>query len=93
MVKNWSKRTPGNFRFSAKFPKVITHDKRLKNVDKDLELFFQVIDPLKSKTLALLIQLPPSLTITQGLEGLRQLLPTLDVVLTIIGDNIAYQHG
>jgi uncharacterized protein YecE (DUF72 family) len=78
MVRNWSKRTPGNFRFSAKFPKVITHDKRLKNVDKDLELFFQVIDPIKSKTLALLIQLPPSLTITQGLEGLRQLLPTLE---------------
>lgn len=78
MVKNWSKRTPGNFRFSAKFPKVITHDKRLKNVDKDLELFFQAIDPLKSKTLALLIQLPPSLTIIQGLEGLRQLLPALD---------------
>ena len=43
-----------------------------------MELFFQVIDPLKSKTLALLIQLPPSLTISQGLEGLRQLLPTLD---------------
>jgi len=77
MVKNWSKRTPENFRFTAKFPKVITHDKRLKNVDRELELFFQVIDPLKSKTLALLIQLPPSLTISQGLEGLRQLLPTL----------------
>lgn len=78
MAKNWSKRTPENFRFTAKFPKVITHDKRLKNVDRELELFFQVIDPLKSKTLALLIQLPPSLTISQGLEGLRQLLRTLD---------------
>lgn len=78
MVKNWSKRTPENFRFTAKFPKVITHDKRLKNVDRELELFFQVLDPLKSKTLAILIQLPPSLTISQGLEGLRQLLRTLD---------------
>jgi Protein of unknown function DUF72 len=28
--------------------------------------------------LALLIQLPPSLTISKGLEGLRQLLPALD---------------
>jgi uncharacterized protein YecE (DUF72 family) len=78
MVKNWSKRTPENFRFTAKFPKVVTHDKRLKSVDRELELFFQVIDPLKSKTLALLIQLPPSLTISQGLERLRQLLPTID---------------
>jgi uncharacterized protein YecE (DUF72 family) len=31
MVKNWCKKTPDHFRFTAKFPKVITHDKRLKN--------------------------------------------------------------
>jgi uncharacterized protein YecE (DUF72 family) len=30
MVKNWCKKTPNHFRFTAKFPKVITHDKRLK---------------------------------------------------------------
>jgi uncharacterized protein YecE (DUF72 family) len=27
MVKNWNRRTPANFRFTAKFPKVITHEK------------------------------------------------------------------
>ena len=35
MVKNWYKRTPNNFRFTAKFPKVMTHDKRLNNFDED----------------------------------------------------------
>ena len=35
MVKNWYKRSPQNFKFTAKFPKSITHDKRLKNVDND----------------------------------------------------------
>ena len=42
MVKNWCKKTPNHFRLTAKFPKVITHDKRLKNVEKELEnlLFF-----------------------------------------------------
>lgn len=70
MVKNWSKRDHENFRFTAKFPKIITHNKRLK-------LFFQIINPLKNKTMALLIQLPPSLMLSQGLEGLRQLLPIL----------------
>jgi uncharacterized protein YecE (DUF72 family) len=34
MVKNWCKKTPDHFRFAAKFPKVITHDKRLKDVEK-----------------------------------------------------------
>ena len=36
MVNNWSKRTPDNFRFAVKFPKVITHDKQLKDVRKDI---------------------------------------------------------
>jgi uncharacterized protein YecE (DUF72 family) len=40
MVKNWAMKTPKNFKFTAKFPKVITHNKRLLNVDKELESFF-----------------------------------------------------
>ena len=77
-VKNWSKVTPSNFRFTAKFPKVITHQKRLKHVDNELRLFFKAMEPLHSKLLALLIQLPPSLDITEGLQGLREIIPLLD---------------
>jgi uncharacterized protein YecE (DUF72 family) len=78
MVGNWYKRTPDNFRFTAKFPKVITHDKRLKKVEKELEYFLGSISGLGEKLLALLIQLPPSLDIAEGLEGLRQIVPELD---------------
>jgi uncharacterized protein YecE (DUF72 family) len=77
-VKNWFKKTPENFRFTAKFPKVITHDKRLKDASRELEYFLQSMLPLKEKTLALLIQLPPSLKITEGIENLRQFVPELD---------------
>jgi uncharacterized protein YecE (DUF72 family) len=77
-VKSWLKKTPDNFRFTAKFPKVITHDKRLKNVENELEIFFSQIDPLQDKTSALLIQLPPSLGIVEGLEALREFVPELD---------------
>jgi uncharacterized protein YecE (DUF72 family) len=59
MISSWNKRTPENFRFTAKFPKVITHEKRFKNVEKELSLFYETIEPLKDKILALLIQLPP----------------------------------
>ena len=38
-VKNWFNKTPENFKFTAKFPKVITHDKRLKDVSRELEHF------------------------------------------------------
>jgi uncharacterized protein YecE (DUF72 family) len=78
MVKNWAMKTPKNFKFTAKFPKVITHDKRLLNADKELERFFDAIGPLENKTLALLLQLPPSLQIFTGLERLRELVHQLD---------------
>jgi len=78
MVKNWCRKTPKNFRFTAKFPRVITHEKRLKDVDKELEHFFEAIGPLSDKTLALLIQLPPSLQIYGGLQRLREVVGRLD---------------
>jgi uncharacterized protein YecE (DUF72 family) len=78
MVKNWYKRTPDNFRFTAKFPKVITHDKRLKDVEKELEYFFESISGLEEKLLALLIQLPPSLGLAEGIGGLREIVSQLD---------------
>jgi len=68
MVRNWNRRTPANFRFTAIFPKIITHDKRFKNVEKELELFYERMEPLKDKVLALLIQLPPSYQLKEGLE-------------------------
>ena len=46
MVKTWVKRTPDNFRFTAKFPKVITHDKYLVDVeDEQLKRIAQVANP------------------------------------------------
>jgi uncharacterized protein YecE (DUF72 family) len=79
MVKNWYNRTPENFRFTAKFPKVITHDKRLSDFDEDqLSYFFESISELKEKLVALLIQLPPSIQIVEGLDALRNILPYLD---------------
>jgi uncharacterized protein YecE (DUF72 family) len=79
MVKNWYKRTPENFRFTPKFPKVITHDKRLSDFDEDqLSYFFESISELKEKLLALLIQLPPSIDIVEGLDALRNIFPYLD---------------
>ena len=70
MVKNWAMKTP-NFKFTAKFPKAITHDKRLLNVDKEREHFFDGMDPLNNKTLALLLQLPPSIHIFTSLNRFR----------------------
>ena len=78
MVNNWSKRTPDNFRFAVKFPKVITHDKRLKDASKDIEKFYDAMEPLYGKILVFLMQLPPSLQIAEGLDLIKNLQYTLD---------------
>ncbi|HXQ91653.1 MAG TPA: DUF72 domain-containing protein [Nitrososphaerales archaeon] len=61
----WARNTPSDFQFSAKIPKLITHDKKLdlsEGVEVDLQKFLEILSPLKdSKKLGpLLIQLPPS---------------------------------
>jgi len=44
--------------------------KRLKDIDKELDQFFEAVSPPADKTLALLIQLPPSMQIHKGWRGL-----------------------
>ena len=78
MVKNWCKKTSNHFRFTAKFPKVITHDKRLKDVEKEIESFFSSLANLEDKVFALLIQLLPSMGIVEGMNSLRDIIPELD---------------
>lgn len=69
MTKRWAKITSDNFRFTAKIPKSVTHDKRLGNgIESDMAYFYKAFEPLKSKTLALLLQLPPSMTMKEGLK-------------------------
>lgn len=70
-VKNWNKRTPNNFRFTVKFPKIITHEKRFRDVEKELSQFYENMEPLKDKILSLLIQLPPSYELKEGLDTFR----------------------
>lgn len=74
MVNRWTKATPDNFRFTAKFPKKITHEKRLGDVDSDLDYFFKTMAPLQKKLLCLLLQLPPSMSKNEGLKKLQALL-------------------
>ena len=81
MVNNWNKRTPDHFKFAVKFPKVITHEKRLKDVGKDIEQFYDALEPLYDKILVFLMQLPPSLQIAEGLDLIKNLQYLLDMQL------------
>ena len=81
MTKRWASLTSDNFRFTAKFPRSITHEKRLAadaDSEKELRYFFDVMRPLRTKLLALLLQLPPSLTAREGVKKLEILTNMLD---------------
>ncbi len=54
MVANWRRVSPDGFLFTAKFPKKITHEKKLRDVGEQLERFYRSISELKEKLGALL---------------------------------------
>jgi uncharacterized protein YecE (DUF72 family) len=77
------KATPENFQFSVKVPETITHRKRLdvrKGAITDFEIFLDKISPLKNSTKqgAVLLQLPPSFTVSEfkNMEGFLDKLPS-----------------
>jgi len=63
VAASWVRRTPGSFRFAAKFPQTITHDLRLVGTEEELHRFLAVLAPIRAagKFAAALLQLPPSL--------------------------------
>jgi uncharacterized protein YecE (DUF72 family) len=59
-VKSWAGQTAPDFRFILKLPKLITHERRLADVDDPLRAFLAAIEPLGRRAHALWVQLPPS---------------------------------
>jgi len=64
IVMGWSRYSPEGFVYTAKLPKLITHDKKLdvaQGIQEDLGKFIELMEPLwlGGKLGCLLIQLPP----------------------------------
>ncbi len=77
-VRGWKDKTPSDFKFSLKIPKIITHEKKLEDVSKPLSILFYSLEPLVDKTSTLLIQLPPFLTEKKGFASLQSMIRYLD---------------
>ena len=58
-VANWKNQTSSDFRFSLKFPRIITHIKMLKNCERETNLFLERTSLLGEKLGPLLLQFPP----------------------------------
>ena len=57
--ERWAASVPGDFRFSVKLPKAISHERALANCDDELPRFFEEASGLGDKLHVVLIQLPP----------------------------------
>jgi uncharacterized protein YecE (DUF72 family) len=55
-VQKWWERTPHEFRFAAKFPKLITHEKKLDRALGDAEAFIGTMQALDEKLAVLVMQ-------------------------------------
>ncbi|WP_371406034.1 DUF72 domain-containing protein [Kribbella sp. NBC_00662] len=63
-VASWAAQTASDFRFVVKLPQVITHERRLTNVDGELRAFLAAIEPLGPRNHAVWIQLPAAFSPT-----------------------------
>lgn len=61
LVRNWHDEVPADFQFTLKVSQIITHRKKLKAVDSEMERFLNGAAVLKEKLATLLVQLPPFL--------------------------------
>ena len=77
IVRRWNADTPKHFRFTAKFPSIITHEKRLENVSSEVFSFLTSLVPIHEKVSAILLQLPPSLSFEEAKPRLVKLFEIL----------------
>lgn len=77
-TKKWARSTQEHFRFTAKIPKVITHDKAFYDIDRELDFFSASMAELKDKLLCVLIQLPPSISYKGGMTSLKKFMKVAD---------------
>ena len=73
LTKKWFSDTPEHFRFTAKFPGKITHEQKLKNVKSMVLEFLKAMSLLKSQIIALVLQLPPTLSFDEARPHLDEL--------------------
>jgi uncharacterized protein YecE (DUF72 family) len=58
-VAGWRERSPAGFRFSAKFPQIITHERALRDCGLETNAFVEAMAALDDKLGVLLLQMPP----------------------------------
>lgn len=76
LLSSWAEQVPDDFAIALKAPQIITHRKRLHNVDGECDYFFRILAVLGRKLGPVLFQFPRSFRVDrQRLEDFLALLP------------------
>jgi uncharacterized protein YecE (DUF72 family) len=89
VLKGWFNRSPDEFRFTVKAPRLITHYKKFTNITDEVTRFYDLIgSTLHAKLGTILFQLHPRYEFTE--ENLERLLEHLDPAFTNV---IEFRHS
>ncbi len=76
VLTSWAEQVPDDFIFALKAPQIITHLKRLRNVDSETEYLFRTLSVLEKKLGPVLFQFPKSFHADRlALEDFLNLIP------------------
>lgn len=88
-LKGWFNRSPENFRFTVKAPRLITHYRKFNNAKRETNDFYNVVsNGLESKLGTVLFQLHPRIEYSE--ENLERILETVD---TSFSNVIEFRHS
>ncbi len=76
-IAHWLDATPHDFVFTAKMPREITHDRKLRQCEELVQEFLEGMAPLRSRLACVLIQLPPYFTVKNDEFALRSFVSRL----------------
>ena len=77
VVSSWASRVPAGFRFAAKVPREITHDRLLVDCADALSGFLESMAYLEEARGPLLLQFPPTWSYAEGIRSLHEFAPLL----------------
>lgn len=87
--KSWYNRSPENFRFTAKAPRLISHYKRFRDATDSAKLFYdRVYEGLNDKLGCILFQLHPAIAYSE--VNLERIIQTLDPSFTNV---LEFRHA
>lgn len=88
-LKGWYQRSPTDFRFTVKAPRLVTHFKRFQNAKREADDFYLLVrDGLGDKLGPVLFQLHPGIMYTP--ETLERIIETLDPSFTNV---LEFRHS